>query len=276
MDIDISMYGVKVIVLNAKRLLGVPRRNIYPKDMEGVVLSVSPRSYSAESCIEQGNLRGVFDTRLTPSKLLVRWSNDTRSKLFTNTIAIRDFGRLPGLDSIWSKAHYIIDRTPSKQLNPVTKKCKINSIFNDLINYGEVTDFKSYELKTIGKFSGTTRRKLDVEKTGLRKAAKLQNPYKQFAEAANKELTTVSYNGYNTQQPKTVKGFFTEPFEFKDVELNKSMKSLEDAMNNKPHAILETNEVKENKASWYINPDNSPRYISTIKWDSYNTNCSTS
>jgi hypothetical protein len=117
MKIDISHFGMRVVLQNT----GNQSYSAYPRDIEGTILSVYISRNREVKHIKDGNYRALFDIEDTIVKVSIRWDNDTRGVYSTINLHIRDFGRCPGLQSIWSNGCYSIDNRPYQELKPMTK-----------------------------------------------------------------------------------------------------------------------------------------------------------
>ena len=116
MKLDITRFGIRVVLKNT----GNNSYIAYPRDIEGTILTVYlDRNIDAKHAWD-GNYRILFDISNTVVQVKVRWDNDTKSKHVSSNLYIRDFGRCPGLQSIWSSENYLIDNRPYHTLKPVT------------------------------------------------------------------------------------------------------------------------------------------------------------
>ena len=116
MKLDIAHFGIRVILKNTGNYNYIS----YPRDIEGTILTLYlDRNIDAKHAWD-GNYRILFDISNTVIQVKVRWDNDTKSKHITNKLYIRDFGRCPGLQSIWSSESYLIDNRPYHTLKPIT------------------------------------------------------------------------------------------------------------------------------------------------------------
>jgi hypothetical protein len=117
MKVDISHFGMRVVLQNS----GDRVYSAYPRDIEGTILAVYISRNREVKHIKDGNYRALFDIEDTIVKVSIRWDNDTRGVYSTINLHIRDFGRCPGLQSIWSNGCYSIDNRPYQELKPMTK-----------------------------------------------------------------------------------------------------------------------------------------------------------
>lgn len=117
MKIDISRFGIRTILKNT----GDWDYSEYPRDIEGTILEVHIERNKDLLHVKGGNYKALFNIEDTFVMVRVRWDNDTKGIHSTSRLYIRNFGRCPGLQSIWNKGSYNTDNRPFHTLKPMTK-----------------------------------------------------------------------------------------------------------------------------------------------------------
>ena len=166
MFIDIAQYGVRVIMKNT----GESSYMQYPRDVEGTVIGMIVENKNAVKTAESGDLRSLFDIEYFTAKLHVRWDNDTRGTYSTVRLHIREFGALPGMESIWDEGTFLIDLRPYHTLKPMTRhKTPTYSSTYGKIPVGGLDKYQSIGKQYYTTTAHATQREIELGSRALKK-----------------------------------------------------------------------------------------------------------
>jgi hypothetical protein len=150
MFIDIIKHSVRVVMKNTGELAYMN----YPRDIEGTVIGIMVDNKWDRKKAESGDLRSLFDVNFSAANFYIRWDNDTRGSYYLTRLHIRDFGTLPGLESIWDEGVFRVDNRPYHALNPMTVDREIRRMGNSMPAFKTSSNYDKY--RSIGKQYFTT------------------------------------------------------------------------------------------------------------------------